>query len=185
MSERHPTPSSGEQLHRISTWSRDADWSAAELKETLREGGIDPDRLVQRVLADVKPLLQPPDAAPRPLLVALREHTQMAPSAIAEAMEVPVTFLSVLSRHPVAVPTPWREELANRAARGLHVDPDVVLDAFSAPFQYERAASRDVPYAADAVETVADLLKRSGLSPEAAVFLANPRDRSCNIRASR
>lgn len=170
MSERQPTPSSGEQLRQISDWSRDADWTAAELKETLREGGIDPDRLVSRVLADVKPFLQPSDAAPRPLLVALREQTQLAPSAIAEAMEVPVTFLSVLSRHPAAVPKPWRQELANRAERGLKVNPDIVRDAFSTPFQYERAASRDLPYTADAVETVTDLLERSGLSPEAQSF---------------
>jgi hypothetical protein len=118
-------------------------------------------------------LLQASDTAPetkrevpRPLLVALRKHTQLAPSAIAEAMEVPVTFLSVLSRYPSAVPEPWRQEVANRAERQFNMAPHIVLDAFAAPLPYELAASRDTPYASDAIRGYEDLLERSGLRPE-------------------
>jgi hypothetical protein len=128
-------------------------------------------------MSDLQPLLQASDTAPetkrdvpRPLLVALREHTQLAPSAIADAMEVPVTFLSVLSRHPTAVPEPWRQELANRAERQLGMEPHVVLDAFAAPLPYELAASRDAPYVSDAVRGYEELLERSGLSPAAKPF---------------
>jgi hypothetical protein len=177
MPERKPVTKSGKWLQHISRWSSDAEWTAAELRDALRQGGVDPDHLVRQVLSDVQPLLQASDTAPetprdvpRPLLVALREYTQLAPSAIAEAMGVPVTFLSVLSRHPTVVPEPWRHELANRAQRQLGMERHVVLDAFAAPLPYELAASRDTPYASDAVRGYADLLERSGLRPEAMPF---------------
>ena len=173
MPERKPIRESGKLLQRISRWSSDADWTTAELRDALRQGSVDPDHLVRRVMSNLQPLLQASDTAPetqrevpRPLLVALREHTQLAPSAIAEAMEVPVTFLSVLSRYPSAVPEPWRQEVANRAERQFNMDPHIVLDAFAAPLPYELAASRDTPYASDAVRGYEDLLERSGLRPE-------------------
>jgi hypothetical protein len=177
MSERQPIGESGKLLQRIHGWSSDADWTTAELRDALRQGGVDPDHLVRQVMSDLQPLLQASDTAPetqrdapRPLLVALREHTQLAPSAIADAMAVPVTFLSVLSRHPAAVPEPWRQELANRAERQLGVEPHLVLDAFAAPLPYELAASRDAPYAVDVIRGYEDLLARSGLSPAAKPF---------------
>ena len=177
MPERKPIRESGELLQRISRWSSDADWTTAELRDALRQGGIDPDHLVRQVMSNLQPLRRAADTAPeakrevpRPLLVALREHTQLAPSAIAEAMEVPVTFLSVLSRYPAAVPEPWRQEVANRAERQFNMDPHIVLDAFAAPLPYELAASRDTPYASDAVRGYEDLLERSGLRPEAKPF---------------
>jgi len=177
MPERKPVRESGTLLQRISRWSSDADWSTAELRDALRQGGVDPDHLVRQVMSNLQPLLQASDTAPetkrevsRPLLVALREHTQLAPSAIAEAMEVPVTFLSVLSRYPSAVPEPWRQEVANRAERQFNMAPHIVLDAFAAPLPYELAASRDTPYASDAVRGYEDLLERSGLRPEAKLF---------------
>ena len=174
MPERKPVRESGKLLQRISRWSSDAEWSTAELRDALRQGGVDPDHLVRQVMSDIQPLLQASDTAPqhvpRPLLVALREHTQLAPSAIAEAMDVPVTFLSVLSRYPTAVPETWRQELANRAERQLDMDPHLVLDAFTEPLPYELAASRDTPYVSDAVQGYEDLLERSGLSPEAKPF---------------
>ncbi|MDH3605345.1 MAG: hypothetical protein OEU26_37610 [Candidatus Tectomicrobia bacterium] len=177
MPERKPVRESGKSLQSMSRWSSDAEWTTAELRDALRQGGVDPDHLVRQVMSEIQPLLQASDTAPetnrdvpRPLLVALREHTQLAPSAIAEAMDVPVTFLSVLSRYPTAVPAPWRQELANRAQRQLDMEPHVVLDAFAAPLPYELAASRDTPYAPDAVRGYEDLLERSGLSPEAKPF---------------
>jgi hypothetical protein len=177
MVERKPVEESGKLLQRISRWSSDAHWTTAELRDALRQGGIDPDHLVRQVMSDIQPLLEASDTAPdinrdvpRPLLVALREHTQLAPSAIAEAMDVPVTFLSVLSRYPTAVPERWRQELAHRAQRQLDMEPHVVLDAFATPLLYELAASRDTPYASDAVRGYEELLERSGLSPEARPF---------------
>lgn len=177
MPERKPIRDSGKLLQRISRWSSDADWTTAELRDALRQGGVDPDHLVRQVMSALQPFRPPSDTAPetrldspRPLLVALREHTQLAPSAIAEAMEVPVTFLSVLSRYPTAVPEPWQQELANRARRQLDMEPHVVLDAFVASLRYELAASRDVPYASDAVRGYEELLERSGLSAEAKLF---------------
>ena len=109
MPERKPVTDDTALLHRIGQLSGDATWTTEELQDTLREGGVDPDRLVSRVLMDVQALLDTADdqgTAP-PLLVALRQYTQLPPSAIAAAMEVPVPFLSVVSRHPRAVPTRW------------------------------------------------------------------------------
>ena len=77
MPERKPIRESGTLLQRISRWSSDADWSAAELRDALRQGGVDPDFLVRQVMSDLQPLLQASDTAPetkrevpRPLLVA-------------------------------------------------------------------------------------------------------------------
>ena len=166
MPERKPVTDDTALLHRIGQLSGDATWTTEELQDTLREGGVDPDRLVSRVLMDVQALLDTADdqgTAP-PLLVALRQYTQLPPSAIAAAMEVPVPFLSVVSRHPRAVPTRWRAELASRAERALQVDRGVVMASFDAPLPYDRAASRDEPYTADAVGHYTDILDRSGMS---------------------
>lgn len=181
MEERQPITDSTELLHRIGRLSSEAAWTTEELQDALREGGMDPGRLVHRVMTDVKRLLNTSDEhlhpedrdrveTPRPLLVALREHTRLPPSAIADAIEVPVPFLSVVSRHPTAVPAPWRTELATRAERTLQVDRRIVMASFDTPFQYDMAASRDTPYATDTVRNYADILDRSGMSPEARRF---------------
>ena len=54
------TPTSGELLHRISRLSSEAEWTTEEVQEALREGGVDPDQLVAKVLEKVKVLLQEP-----------------------------------------------------------------------------------------------------------------------------
>jgi hypothetical protein len=164
MQERKPVPEGAELLHRISRLSGDAEWTTAELRDTLRDGGVDPDRLVHRVMADVQPLLEgAPESVARPLLGMLQQHTHLPPSAIARAMEVPVTFLSAVSRYPRAVPDRWRQELASRAERALQVEPDLVMASLKQPFQYALAASRDTPYATDVVSSYEDVLARSGM----------------------
>ena len=170
MQERKPTADPSALLHNIRRLSQEADWDGAELDAALREGGVDPGRLVSRVMADIQRHLQAP---PRPLLVALRDATHLPPSAIAEAMEAPVTFLSMVSRHPHAVPTGWRQELARRAAQRLEIDQETVMQSFAAPFQYDRAASRDTPIPTDAVQHYDDILARSDLTPEARQFWQN------------
>lgn len=181
MEERKPVINDADVLQRIGEFGREATWTTGELQQALREGGIDPNRLVTRVMADVQRLLRQADAqpskadhnrmdAPRPLLVTLRAHSQLPPSAIADAMEVPVAFLSVVSRHPGAVPQGWRQELARRARQALQVDEDIVMTSFDVPFQYDMAASRDVPYATDAVRDYTDLLDRAGMRPEVRRF---------------
>lgn len=167
MQERQSGTDGSELLHRLSRVSSEAAWTTNELRDALREGGVDPDRLIRTVLADVKRQL---DAAPqstaRPLLGVLQQHTKLPPSAIAEAMQVPVTFLSAVSRYPKVVPAPWRAELARRAAHALRVEPRAVLESLAQPFQYELAASRDTPYSAETVESFEDILARAGMSAE-------------------
>jgi hypothetical protein len=171
MQERKIVPAP-ELLQRIRQLSCEADWSPEELQEALREGGVDPNHLVQRVLADVQRFLHAPDALadPRPLLVTLRQQTQLPPSAIAAAMAVPVPFLSMVSRHPRAVPVSWREELARRAERCFKIDQHVVVTSFAAPFQYDMAAARTTPYPTDTVRGYEDILARSGMDAEARQF---------------
>ncbi len=174
MPERKSVNDSTELLHRISQLSHEAAWTTDELREALKEGGVDPDRLVSRVMADVKLLL---DSAPEaqatnslPLLGILRQRTQLAPSAIANAMQVPVTFLSAVSRYPQAVPLGWQQELARRAERQLQVEQRVVIDSLLQPFEYELAASRATPYSDDTVQSYEDILDRSGMSDEACAY---------------
>ena len=163
MEERQPGPDGSELLHRLSRMSSVAAWTTDELRDALREGGADPDRLVRAVMADVKRQL---DSTPRPLLGVLQQHTNLPPSAIAEAMQVPVTFLSAVSRYPKVVPATWREELARRAARTLRVESGVVLESLAQPFQYELAASRDAPYSTETVGSYEDILARAGMRAE-------------------
>ena len=171
MQERKPTADPSALLRNIRRLSQEADWDGAELDAALREGGVDPDRMVSQVMADIQRHLPLPlQAPPRPLLVALRDATRLPPSAIAEAMEAPVTFLSMVSRHPHAVPTGWRRELAQRAAQRLEIDQETVMQSFAAPFQFDRAASRDTPIPTDAVQHYEDILARSDLTPEAREF---------------
>jgi hypothetical protein len=49
-------PTSGEILRAIARLSSEADWSEAELRESLQEDGIDPDELLQRIMPRVKKL---------------------------------------------------------------------------------------------------------------------------------
>jgi hypothetical protein len=177
MQEPTPITDASELLHHVRRLSCEADWGGVELDAALREGGVDPERLVSRVRADIVRHLHHEDSAPvapgipaRPLLVALRDSTQLPSSAIAEALEVPVPFLSMVSRHPNAVPEPWRQELARRAEQRLEIGRDAILQSFSSPFQFDRAARRDTPYTADPVQHYEDILERSGMAPEARQF---------------
>ncbi len=132
MQEPRPISNPPELLHRIHRLSQEADWRSEELDEALREGGVDPMALVRRVTFDIQRLLRDDreaaehtdeETVPRPLLVALRASTDLPPSAIAQALEVPVAFLSMVSRHPKAVPIRWQQELARRAEQHLEVAP--------------------------------------------------------------
>ena len=98
MQEPKPITDASELLHHIRRLSHEAAWDGEELDEALREGGVDPDHLVSHVMANIQRHLQDDVSAPapaRPLLVALRQSTQLPSSAIAEALEVPVPFLSL------------------------------------------------------------------------------------------
>lgn len=176
MQERKTVPDHPDLLHHVRQLSREAEWTVEELHKALQEGGVDPDRFVHRVLTDVKRFLRAaapaaaPASTPRPLLVALRQQTRLAPSEIATAMAVPVPFLSMVSRHPDAVPASWREELARRAADRLQIDQHVVMAAFDAPFQYDMAAARTTPYPTGEVRHYEDILERSGMNPAARQF---------------
>ena len=180
MQEPKPITDPSELLHHIRRLSHEAAWDGEELDTALREGGVDPDHLVSRVMADIQRHLQADgaddkalpdrDVPARPLLIALRHSTQLPSSAIAEALEVPVPFLSMVSRHPNAVPARWRQELARRAEQRLEIDQDAVLQSFSSLFQFDRAAWRETPYTADTVQHYEDILERSGMTPEVRQF---------------
>ncbi len=83
---------------------------------------------------------------------------------------MPVPFLSLVSRHPHAVPQTWRQELARRAGQHLDVDQEAVLQSFASTFQFDRAARRDTPYTADTVQHYEDILERSGMAPDVRQF---------------
>jgi hypothetical protein len=179
MQERKTVPDHPDLLHHVRRLSREAEWTVEELQEALREGGVEPNGFVHRVLTDVQRFLHDAAAAAspastrHPLLVTLRQQTRLPPSEIAAAMAVPVPFLSMVSRHPDAVPARWREELARRAEDKLQIARQVVLTSFEAPFQYDMAAARTTPYPTDAVRYYTDILERSGMHAEARQFWHN------------
>lgn len=186
MQKRKPITDSDELFRRINRLGSEAEWTDEELRETLREGGIDPDRLVSGVRAKFERLRNSSDedvrrtagaeedttdaAAPLPLLGELREQTGMRASQIAEEMGVTVPFLSAVARYHKAVPDPWRDELITRAERKLPGVKAVPLRrSLEHPFQSEMAAKRDAPYETDEVD-FENLLAQSGLSEEQKQF---------------
>lgn len=188
MQEPKPITDPSELLHHIRRLSQEAEWETAELDDALREGGVDPNRLLSRVMTDIKRHLRHDDAdtgladrklVPCPLLVALRTATNLPPSAIAEALEVPVPFLSMVSRHPRAVPVSWQLELARRAEQRLAIDQAAVLQSFSSAFQYDLAALRDTPYTATTVQHYEDILVRSNMPPDVRQFWQNLAEDAC------
>ena len=188
MQEPKPITEPSELLHHIRRLSQEAAWDEEELDAALREGGVEPGHLVSRVMSDIKRHLRHADAGSdaaeqetptRPLLVALRSATNLPASAIAEALEVPVPFLSMVSRHPKAVPGRWRQELARRAARQLKIDQQAVLQSFSSDFQYDLAASRETPYPENTVQHYEDILERSSMPLEVRQFWQNLAQDAC------
>src|SRR5262245_25806931 len=146
MQERQPGLNSTELLRCIARGSSEAEWTSEELQEALREGGVAPERLLSRVLTEVQRVLntstavdnQAPQAAvgpAPPLLGLLQARTQLPPSAIAKAMDVPVTFLSAVSRRAPIVPHRWKQELARRAEQALQVQQHLVMEALAGSFQ--------------------------------------------------
>jgi hypothetical protein len=183
MHEPQPINDPSELLHHIRRLSCEAEWGENELDEALREGGVDPHHLVSRVMADIHRYFRDDDsdgrvsadrtAPARPFLIALRDSTRLPSSTIAEALEVPVPFLSMVTRHPNAVPMRWRQELARRAEQRLEIDSEAVLQSFTSPFQFDRAAFRGTPYTADTVQHYEDILERSDMTPEMRQFWQN------------
>lgn len=183
MEKRKPVTDSDELFRRINKLGGEAEWTDVELREALREGGVDPDQLVNGVRAKFERLksssveesrqaaeVQTETAAPLPLLGELREQTGMRASQIAEAMGVTVPLLSAVARYPKAVPGPWLDELVTRAEQklpGVKVGP--LRRSLEHPFQAEMAANRDTSYAAEEVD-YENILSQSGLTDEQKQF---------------
>jgi hypothetical protein len=51
-----PTTDAKELLRRIGRFTADADYTVEELKEQLRNEGVDPDELLRKVKARIEPL---------------------------------------------------------------------------------------------------------------------------------
>lgn len=183
MEKRKPITDSAELFRRINRLGGEAEWTDEELREALREGGVDPDQLVNGVRAKFEHLknssqeaspqatgVKKETLAPLPLLGELREQTGMRASQIAEAMDVTVPFLSAVARYPKAVPAPWRDELVTRAQRKLPgVKADPLRRSIEHPFQAEMAANRDMPYATEEVD-YENILSQSGLTDDQKQF---------------
>lgn len=73
MNKRKPTKDSTEILRRINRLSSEADWSVEELRDALLAEGVDPDRLVGNVKAQITILLEAAhsDARTSPAVEAL------------------------------------------------------------------------------------------------------------------
>lgn len=180
MTQRKKIKDGAELFQSINRSSAEADWTTEELRQELREGGVDPDQLVKDARAKLEQLrrgsaerakdLEAEDVAiHRSVLAELRERTGKPSSHIARAMGVPVAFLSAVGRYPQAVPMSWRTELAARAERKLNVSAPVVINAFKHPYQEPIAALRDTAYEIEAV-TSENILDQAGIRGEERQF---------------
>ncbi|MDQ5826818.1 MAG: hypothetical protein M3441_21795 [Chloroflexota bacterium] len=156
----------------------DADWELEELRTELRDGGVDPDRLVRNVTGKLQRWREAaPDATrhgahgkpappPLPLVNQLRRHTGMSAAEIAKEVGVTVSFLSLLERHAENIPYAWRTELAVRSEQGLGVPREVVIGAFDYRPQLRPAAFEESLHTATAFD-YEDILTRSGMEEPA------------------
>lgn len=174
MDKKKPINDGAELFRRINRLGAEAEWTTDELRDALREGGIDPDRLVSNTKAKVNKLLSEARAkdskgvdalaAPASLLAELRERTGLPATQIALKMRVTVPFLSAIGRYPKVVPIGWRKEIAARAET-LGIAATVVMNAFEHPYQAQMAASRVNAYDAEQV-TPEQILDQSGMDEE-------------------
>ena len=177
MTERESIKDSAELFHRINRLSAEAEWTTEELRQELREGGVDPDQLVRGAREKVEQLRKnssddtraagasSSSAEHQSVLAELRTRTNSPASRIAQEMDVPVPFLSAVGRYPKAVPVSWRRELAARAERKLNIPAADVMRAFEHPYQAQMAASRDSSYEAEEM-TPEKILNQSGMGEE-------------------
>ena len=177
MTERKPINDAAELFLRINRIGAEAEWTPEELRQELREGGVDPDQLVASARTKLDQLRKDstegskiPGAAAgseshASVLADLRAQTRMPASQIALRMGVPVPFLSAVGRYPKVVPIGWRRELDARAERGLGTEPGVVMRSFEHPYQAQMAASRDEAYDAEEM-TPERILDQSGMGEE-------------------
>jgi hypothetical protein len=102
----------------------------------------------------------------QPLLPMLRQRAKMKASAIAECLEVTVTFLSDISSHSGAVPLRTRKEIARRATVNLPgITEQDVLDSFSHNSYEPIAAFRDKPFEEEDIN-YEKIVLRSDMSEE-------------------
>ena len=102
----------------------------------------------------------------QPLLPMLRQRAKMKASAIAECLEVTVTFLSDISSHAAAIPLRLRKEIARLATVKLPgVTEQDVLDSFSHNSYEPIAAFRDKPFEEENIDYERIIL-RSDMSEE-------------------
>lgn len=170
---------SADVFDHISELSREAEWTVEELDAALREDGLDPNHLVNMVMADVRPLVADaargvePDAEYQssslgeslPLIGLLKNATGLSLTAIAKAINVTSGFLSEVARHPKAVPDSWREEIATRVARALRVEANLVRESMTQGLHQGDYALREALHSADAA-TYRGILDRSGMNPK-------------------
>lgn len=178
MKGRNTVRDADELFRRINRASAEAEWTSEELRSDLRAGGVDPERLVNHARARVKRLLNGPQAATGrspeesaranllPLLRELRKRTGLMAPDIAAEMGVPLAFLSAVERHPQAVPSSWRAELAARVERSLRVSGDVVIASLETPRRVELAALSGVSPADDTIN-YESILDESGMDEDA------------------
>jgi hypothetical protein len=180
MSERKPIRDGAELFQSINRTSAEAEWTTEELRQELREGGIDPDQLVKDAREKLEELRKGSAghsktsetadlSARQSLLAELRARTGAPASRIAREMDVPVAFLSAVGRYPKVVPMSWRRELADRAEQKLKVPSPVVMNSFEHPYQEQMAASRDDAYEREDV-TYENILDQAGITGDARRF---------------
>ncbi len=100
------------------------------------------------------------------LLPMLRQRAKMKASAIAECLEVTVTFLSDISSHSAAIPLRIRKEIARCATANLPgINEQDVLDSFSQSTYEPIAAFRDKPFGEENID-YEKIVLRSDMSEE-------------------
>jgi hypothetical protein len=161
---------SDDLFKRIRSLSDEAEWSVDELREALKDEGIDPDQLLKDIKLNIKELsnLSPrqSDSDSLPLLARLRQITRLKATTIAEKMGMSVPFLSDLSSHPNVIPIRARKESARRAANNLPgVREQDALDSFGYGLYQQAAAYRDIPFPDEEVD-FEKIVRRSDMSDE-------------------
>jgi hypothetical protein len=171
-------------FHSISALSADAEWTNEELDGALLEEGIDPNVLVNRVMAEIEPVLQHTTVdlgsgfiasqvgGSLPLIDVLRNSTRLSLSAVAKALNVSSGFLMEIARHSKAIPESWRDELMARASRSLHIEADLIRQALLPAMSEGGVALGQISRSPDTI-TYRGILDRSGMATKEKQFWLN------------
>ena len=98
----------------------------------------------------------------------MKKINNLSATEIAQRLDVPLAFLSAVERHLTVIPSSWRDELAARIERTLHISKEVVVAVFETPSRLEVATLNH--RSSDQILRYEDILEMSDMDESSKQF---------------